>query len=105
MSEEMKKNTASAGAGKLNSANSALDNAEENARIKREEEQKRKAEARACEETKVEDIPQTPSNNAPVESVEDVNKQWISFKALLSTDDAIALKQFFNDRNIVFEKI
>lgn len=67
--------------------------------------QKRKAEAKAEAEAKVEDIPQTPFNNAPVESVEDVNKQWISFKALLSNDDAIALKQFFNDRNIVFEKI
>lgn len=66
--------------------------------------QKRKAEAEATV-SKVENVPQTPFNNAPVESVEDVNKQWISFKALLSTDDALALKQFFNDRNIVFEKI
>ena len=67
--------------------------------------QKRKAEAKACEETKVEDVPQTPSSNAPVESVEDVNKQWISFKALLSNDDAIALKNFFTQRNIEFQKI
>lgn len=32
-------------------------------------------------------------------------KQWISFKALLSTEDALALKEFFNNRNIQFEKI
>jgi hypothetical protein len=32
-------------------------------------------------------------------------KSWVSFKALLSTEDALALKQFFNERNITFEKI
>ncbi len=32
-------------------------------------------------------------------------KSWVSFRALLSTEDALALKQFFNDRNIKFEKI
>lgn len=32
-------------------------------------------------------------------------KQWVSFKALISTEDALALKQFFNDRNIEFSKI
>lgn len=70
--------------------------------------QKRKAEAEA--ETKAEDVSQIPSDNAPDVSsplppVEDVNKQWVSFKALLSTEDAVALKQLFDDRNIVFEKI
>lgn len=33
------------------------------------------------------------------------DKQWISFKALLSVDDARALNQFFKSRNIVFEAI
>lgn len=32
-------------------------------------------------------------------------KSWVSFRVLLSTEDALALKQFFNDRNIKFEKI
>lgn len=32
-------------------------------------------------------------------------KQWIAFQALLSTDDALALKQFFNDRNIEFKAV
>lgn len=32
-------------------------------------------------------------------------KQWISFSALLSTDDALALKAFFESRNIEFKSI
>lgn len=32
-------------------------------------------------------------------------KQWVSFSALLSTEDAIALKEFFNGRNIEFKAI
>lgn len=66
--------------------------------------QKRKAEAEATV-SKVENVPQMPSNNAPVDNVDDVNKQWISFKALLSLEQARELKQFFDDRKIIFEKI
>lgn len=29
-------------------------------------------------------------------------KQWVAFQALLSTEDALALKEFFNSRNIEF---
>lgn len=32
-------------------------------------------------------------------------KQWVSFKAFLSTEDALALKSFFESRNIQFEAI
>lgn len=32
-------------------------------------------------------------------------KQWISFSALLSTEDALALKDFFNSRNIEFKAV
>lgn len=32
-------------------------------------------------------------------------KQWVSFAALLSTDDALALKDFFNSRNIEFKAV
>ena len=32
-------------------------------------------------------------------------KQWISFKALLTTEDALALKAFFESRNIEFKSI
>lgn len=41
--------------------------------------------------------------NPPVE--EAPKKQWISFSALLTTDDALALKQFFVDRNIEFKAV
>lgn len=33
------------------------------------------------------------------------DKMWVSFKALLTTDDALALKQFFKDRNIEFKAV
>lgn len=32
-------------------------------------------------------------------------KQWVSFSALLSTEDAVALKNFFNSRNIEFKAV
>ena len=32
-------------------------------------------------------------------------KQWISFSALLSTEDALALKDFFNSRQIEFKAV
>lgn len=34
-----------------------------------------------------------------------LSKQWVSFSALLSTEDALALKDFFNSRNIEFKAI
>lgn len=42
-----------------------------------------------------------PVAEKPVESL----KQWLSFKALLTVEDAKALKAFFQSRNIEFEKI
>lgn len=32
-------------------------------------------------------------------------KQWVAFQALLSTEDALALKEFFNSRNIEFRAV
>ncbi len=32
-------------------------------------------------------------------------KQWVVFQALLSTEDALALKEFFNSRNIEFRAV
>lgn len=61
--------------------------------------QKRKAEAQAQAEAPA----TTPK--AIETPVENVNKQWVSFRAYLSTDDALALKEFFNNRNIEFEAI
>ena len=45
--------------------------------------------------------------NPPVEEVkeEPVQRQWLSFSANLSKDDAIALKAFFESRNIEFKRI
>lgn len=50
-------------------------------------------------------VPETIQNAEPNTDVIEPVKQWISFKALLSTEDATALRQFFNDRNIEFEAI
>lgn len=41
--------------------------------------------------------------NPPVEEAH--KKQWISFSALLTTEDALALKQFFVDRNIEYKAV
>lgn len=73
--------------------------------------QKRKAEAEAAVNYGS-SKPAEPVNNVtcevettPADPVEQIPKHWISFRALLSTDDAIALKDFFTARNIKFEAI
>lgn len=50
-----------------------------------------------------EEIPQTPygPDHIPEKPV-DAPKQWISFKALLSVDEAKALREFFDSHNIEF---
>lgn len=45
------------------------------------------------------------SGEVPVDLPTEPLKEWISFKALLTVDDAQALKVFFESRNIVFEAI
>lgn len=67
--------------------------------------QKRKAEQEAAKVTatvKIEgqEVPvaETPVKVPPL-------KMWVSFKAQMTVDDANALKDFFNSRNIQFEKI
>lgn len=69
--------------------------------------QKRKQEAEAQKQAET-----TISKVENVEAVEEVvvaknaiAKLWIGFKALLSTEDAAALKEFFEARNIEFEAI
>lgn len=47
---------------------------------------------------------ETAINPQEAEIVEP-EKQWIKFAALLTTDDALALKDFFNSRNIEFKAI
>lgn len=78
---------------------------EERARLEAEAEAKKQAEA-ICEK----DVPTCAEcEDAPCELTPEVNeapaKQWVSFSALLSTEDAIALKNFLNSRNIEFKAI
>lgn len=66
--------------------------------------QKRKAEQEAAQARP------TTTDSEMVEEVqkstdEVIRKSWIRFQALLSTEDALALKNFFDSRNIQFEKI
>lgn len=65
-----------------------------------------------AEEEKKSVQPVVPDVDAdPVSKVEKVTpdpiptKQWVAFQALLSTEDALALKEFFNSRNIEFKAV
>lgn len=89
--------------------------AEHETEIKAREEARKQAEeiAKATHPT-VEEMPpradetgsETIENQENAEGkTTDKNKQWVSFAALLSTDDALALKDFFNGRNIEFKAI
>lgn len=82
---------------------SDMQKAKAEARAKAEEEAKRQAEAEKQEEF----IP--PVVDAEFEkkafAPETPAKQWISFKALLTTEDALALRSFFNERGIEFHAI
>lgn len=73
--------------------------AEEQARMAAEDEAKKPEPVM----TNIND-PQDIENVAPVKPAE-VQKQWISFRALLSKEDALALKEFFNSRNIEFKSV
>ena len=75
---------------------------EEQARMAAEIEAKKQAEQVATNINDSEDI----ENVAPIKPVEESPaKQWISFKALLSTEDAMALRDFLNSRGIEFKAV
>ena len=86
----------------------------ERQRIEREEKARRaEEEARKIAEQEVKQEYQTP-DIVEVEEPEQViestdnsvnEKTWVSFSALLTTEDAYALKDFFNSRNIEFKAI
>ncbi len=63
--------------------------------------QKKKAEQEA--------IPQAPSEPQPevpeTPKAPDTPKNWVSFKAYIDVNDALALRKFFESRNIEFEAI
>ena len=64
------------------------------------EQAKRRAEAEA-KETK----PSEPIKEAPKTICEEPKKTWLGFKALLSIEDATALRNFFDERKIEFHAI
>lgn len=63
------------------------------------EKQRRKAEA------EVQQLAPAPVTLAPAEQPAAPRKQWVSFKACMTIDDAKALKAFFQSRGIEFEAI
>ena len=70
--------------------------------------QKRKEEAeRLKKEREVAQASVTADQPAPAEAVveEEPQRDWIGFRAYLSREDALALKKFFEDRQIKFEAI
>lgn len=72
------------------------------------EEEARLAEAKKQAEQVAEQTGEAVFNNAPDVSSQipkAPEKQWVAFQALLSTEDALALKDFFNSRNIEFKAI
>lgn len=88
--------------------NRAIAEGQRLADIQRRKEEAAKAKAEA-EKQKSEKVLQekeqvTAVNETPVQTVE-AEKEWVSFKALLSVDDAKALNDFFNARNIEFKAI
>lgn len=74
--------------------------------------QKRKAEMEAAMKAETtatipqpDPVPVITNINDP-EDIENVGlKQWVTFKAFLSKEDAIALKEFFTGRNIEFKAV
>lgn len=78
--------------------------AEAEERAKAEAEMKARAEAEATKTA--DDVPAaTPVEEPAPELVKVQEKQWISFKALLSVQEAKALKEFFDSRSIEFKAI
>lgn len=80
--------------------------AAEEARQRAEAERQSQAQAQreAEQAVKMQEV-QVVQEQTTEETQPEVKKQWVNFSAFLSTDDAIALKQFFNSRNIEFKKI
>lgn len=80
----------------------AMLKAQAEARAKAAEEARQRAEAEQA--VQMQEV-QAAQEQTVEETQPEVKKQWVNFSAFLSTDDAIALKNFFNNRNIEFKKI
>ena len=83
----------------INKAISEAQRMSQIAKAKAEAEAKKAAEQVPVEAT----VP--VAEDAAKAPVQDVSKQWIKFQALMSIEDAVALKAFFNGRNIEFKAI
>ena len=83
----------------------------EQARRKAEEEAKKAAEQVPLGVVTAEEIAQSKQEYIDAASANGVHvmeapaKQWVGFKALLSTEDALALRDFFKSRNILFKAV
>ena len=76
----------------------------EQARRKAEEEARKQAKQVANQAGK-EVFDNAPDISAQIPIPEVPAKQWVAFQALMTTDDAFALKNFFNSRNIEFKAV
>lgn len=70
----------------------------------REDLAKKQAEERAKAEASLHEEPEEIAQEEPQQAVE-VKRQWIKFVALLSKDDALALKEFCDNRGIEIKSI
>lgn len=90
----------------MNEANRLSRLAKQKAEYEAEQERLRAEEEKKAVQPAVPDV-----DADPVPKVEKVTpdpiptKQWVAFQALLSTEDALALKEFFNSRNIEFKAV
>ena len=90
----------------MNEANRLSRLAKQKAEYEAEQERLRAEEEKKAVQPVVPDV-----DADPVSKVEKVTpdpiptKQWVAFQALLSTEDALALKEFFNSRNIEFKAV
>lgn len=73
--------------------------------MRKVEAERLKAEQEASRKAEQEKAPVTTNINDPEDIENAPKKQWVLFSALLSTEDAFALKEFFNSRNIEFQAV
>ena len=78
----------------------AAEQARAEARAKAEEERRAAAQAQLRPAQS-----EVQAADAPDVQAEAVAKQWVAFQALLSTEDALALRDFFNSRMIEFKAV
>ena len=64
--------------------------------------QKRKAEQEAEKQAKADAIIKAVEQSAPIEAPD---KQWLAFRALLSVEDAQALRKLFEERGVIFNAL